>query len=530
MAKTRVITNIVGSTAKSDLAKLGQSYTLNMFEETTNSNENYVSKVLRPIKGYKTVCSIPGVCRGIFTCSNGYNDKPITYCVFGNSLYMIQMPSKTPYKIADLAPGSAPVHFAETAAGTFDRRNLTVKDMPSHLVIVDGEYCYAVNTKMRPANQREDFTSIQLPYVDYDNGVTIKPTHVAYLYGYIVVNDKNSDNFYVTYQFPFQRTNDDNEVDKNIFQVGSEEWGNNGQSLQAYWAPDNTTALIANGSRLYTFGDRSYQMFQYTSDVNVPFNSPDTAAYPIGLKAVNSLCQLGSTVVWLGSSDIGNNGIYVLQGGTTASRVSTPEIEREISKFETVKDATAQIWQDNQHVFYCISFPSANVTYCYDLTEQSWSNRCSLNNKNEKVVWRYNFATMNADGIIWQSYDGGIAEQTEEKWNEHDDNAILRLRRGGIIQSTSTAFFIDSIEVMTNNGQYEDFRDVPAEMMMRFSTDGSTWSDSEVVSLGYVGDYDYDCVFYDFGMARVFTLELSCSDNIPFALYSIKIAAQECAW
>ena len=51
MAKTRVITNIVGSTAKSDLAKLGQSYTLNMFEETTNSNENYVSKVLRPIKG-----------------------------------------------------------------------------------------------------------------------------------------------------------------------------------------------------------------------------------------------------------------------------------------------------------------------------------------------------------------------------------------------------------------------------------------------------------------------------------------------
>ena len=147
-----------------------------------------------------------------------------------------------------------------------------------------------------------------------------------------------------------------------------------------------------------------------------------------------------------------------------------------------------------------------------------------------KVVWRYNFATMNADGIIWQSYDGGIAEQTEEKWNEHDDNSILRLRRGGIIQSTSTAFYIDSIEVMTNNGQYADFRDIPAEMMMRFSTDGSTWSDNEVVSLGYVGDYDYDCVFYDFGMARQFTLELSCSDNIPFALYGIKIQAQECAW
>ena len=169
-------------------------------------------------KGYKTVCSIPGVCRGIFTCSNGYNNSPITYCVFGNSLYMIQMPSKTPYKIADLAPGSTPVHFAETAAGTFDRRSLTVKDMPSHLVIVDGEFCYAVNTQLRPSNQREDFSVIQLPYTDYEKGITIKPSHVAYLYGYIVVNDKNSDNFYVTYQFPFQRTNNNNEVDKNIFQ------------------------------------------------------------------------------------------------------------------------------------------------------------------------------------------------------------------------------------------------------------------------------------------------------------------------
>ena len=516
-----IITNIVGGTSRSDLAKIGDGYSLNMFEETVNSNENYVSKVLRPINGYRKVCDIPGTCRGMFTCSNGYDGRPVTYAVFGTSLYLILNSNRSKFKVADLAAGSDPVHFAETG---------NREGFHSHLVIVDGNYCYAVDTQVKPANQVEDFRTVQLPYTDFDAGITIKPTHVAYLYGYLVVSSGNTDSFYVSYQFPFERNGEDGKLDYNIFQVGSEEWGTAGQSIQAYWSPDNTTGLVANGSRLYTFGPRSYQMFQYTSDLNVPFNSPDTAAYPIGLKAVNSLCQIGTTVVWLGASDLGNNGVYVLQGSTGATRVSTPEIEREIAKFPTVKDATAQIYQANQHIFYCISFPSADVTYCYDLTEQSWSNRCSLDDSNVRRVWRYDYATMDYAGRILQAFDGGIAEQVEDNWTEHDGTPILRLRRGGVIQSNYSNFYIDSIEILTNNGQYSYLPDTPAKMMMRFTADGSVWSDSEVVDIGSVGEYDYDCIFYSFGMAKVFTIELSCSDNVPFALYALKVQADECSF
>lgn len=518
-----IITNIVGGTSRSDLAKLGQGYSLNMFEETVNANENYVSKVLRPINGYSKLCDIPGSCRGMFTCSNGYNGNPVTYTVFDTTLYVILSGNRMAFKIADLGPGSEPVHFAETG---------NREGFHSHLVIVDGNYCYAVDTQIAPAYQKEDFRTIQLPFLDHEYGITIKPTHVAYLYGYLVVSSGSTDSFYVSYQFPFERNGANGKVDYNIFQVGSEEWGYAGQSIQAYWSPDNTVALIANGSRLYTFGPRSYQMFQYTSDLNVPFNSPDTAAYPIGLKAVNSLCQIGTTVIWLGSSDLGNNGVYVLQGSTGATRVSTPEIEREISKFSNITDAIAQVYQLDQHIFYCISFPSADVTYCYDLTEQSWSNRCSLDESNMRRVWRYGFATMDYAGRILQAYEGGIAIQVEDFWMEHDGTPILRLRRGGIVQSNYSNFYIDSIEILTNNGQYTSARSFnqPAKMMMRFSADGSTWSDLEVVDIGAVGEYDYDCIFYSFGMAKVFTLELSCSDNVPFALYALKVQADECSF
>ena len=521
MARPHTVTNIVGQTSKYDLAKVSQSYTLNMFEETVDANESYVQKVLRPIPGYKTITTtIHGNCRGMFTVPNGYKGKPATYAVFDDTLYLI-MNDKWPLAVGQLTPGSSPVHFAVTG----NREGFS-----SHLVIVDGNACYAVPTQVLPAVQTASFKIIQLPYRTAERLQTIQPTHVAYLYGYIVVNDSGTDNFYISYQFPFERKTEGDVVDDNIFQVGSEEWGYTGQYQQSYWQPDNTNALVANGSRLFTFGEKSYQLFQYTNDLNVPFNSPDTAAKNIGLKAIDSLCQIADIMLWLGSSDIGNNGIYLNKGGVESERVSTPAIERQLAKLKTVKDARAQIWQDNQHIFYVINFPSGNLTLCYDITEQSWTNRCSIDDKNNQKSWRYEFATMNSDGKIWQACKEGIVEQTEDNWTEHDGNPILRLRRGGVIYSNYQNFIINNIELSTNNGQYNKFYEDSVKMMMRFSTDGSTWSDEEVVDIGHTGDYDYDTIFYNFGLAKVFTIEFSCSENVPFALYNIKINADECSF
>lgn len=516
----KFIQNIVGSSSPSSLARLGSPRTLNMFVETIDQGEHWINQVVRSIPGYKKVCDIEGNCRGLYTVSNGYDGKPKTYAVFSDKLYLLRN-NKTPYEIATLGTAQSPIHFAETG---------NREGFHAHLVLVDGFYCYAVDTQIAPANQREDFCSIKLPYTDFDRGVTIKPSHVAYLFGYIVISSEKTDSFYMSYQFPFEKNGSDGNVDKNIFMVGSEEWGNKGHSLQAYASPDNATALISNGSRLFVFGDRSYQVFTYADDVNVPFNCSNDASFQIGLKAVNSLCSIGSTIFFLGAGPLSENGIYVIEGGPTSKRISTPEIEREIASYKTVKDAYAQVWQQNQHLFYVISFPSANKTWCFDATENSWTERCSINEKNEQVMWRYSFATMNSEGKILQSYNGGIAEQDPDNWTEHDGNPILRLRSGAVMASSSRAMYLDSINVQMNAGQYEKLQDRPAKVMMRFSTDGTSWSDSEVVEVGSVGEYDSDLTFYDFGLASVFQIELSTTENFPFALYGLKICGEETAW
>lgn len=519
MAKS-FITNLCGTMSKSDLAKVGVSSSINMFSETTNADQNSFTRVMRSIPGMKTYKEINGTCRGLYTVSRGYNEKPTLYCVFNNKLYCII--DETVYEIYTLTNTSNICHFCET--GGYGSAH-------PHLVIVDGINVYAVNTGLHPNEQHATMKIIDLPLRRNETTVYIQPTHCAYMYGYLIVNDAGTDAFYTSYQYPFETnigTEREPKVDYDIFMVKGKKYPKYGKTTYSEWQPDNTLALCSNGSRLYTFGDRSYQVFTYNDNVNNPFTSPDTAAKLIGIKAVNSLAQLGEYTLWLGSADLGNNGVYLNMGSVDSQRVSTVEIEREIAKLDYIKDAIAQIWQEEQHIFYAISFPTANRTFVYDLKEQTWHERCSLNRKNQQEAWRYGFATMGPDGNIVFGTKGTIVTEDTENYTEHDGNPLLRKRTGGVIYSNHSNFYIDAITVEMNNGQYPATGNKDCYMSMRYTADGSDWSDLEIVNIGRAGDYDYDCVFYNLGVAKHFSIELSTTDNIPFSLYGLTLVTGEC--
>lgn len=516
MAKT-FLSNICGTIAKSDLAKVGNSNSINMYQETQNMNQDYVSILMRTIPGMEKLYEIEGEPRGIYTVSRGYNEKPTTYVVFGFSLYVII--NKQIFHIATLAETSNICHFCETGG---------YAPAHPHLIITDGINVYAVNTGLNIGEQIDDFRSIKLPLREESTTEYIKPTHCAYLYGYLVVNDAETDTMYVSYYRPFVRLGPDDKTDYNIFEVS--DLGHSQRYFRANYQPDSIISICSNGSRLFAFGEKSYQLFQYTGDENMPFNSPDTAAKLIGIKAKDSMAQLGEITFWLGSADMGNNGIYMNNGGIDSTRVSTPDIEREISKFRTVVDAYGQLWQENQHIFYAITFPDAKRTFVYDLKEDAWHERSSLDSKNKNIAWRYKFATLDPNGKLLYATTNAIVTPTENNWTEHDGNPMLRLRTGGVIYNNYSNFYIDSVTFEMNNGQMKHIIGKQAKMSMRFTADGSDWSDLEVIDIGSVGNYDYDCTFYNFGMAKCFTIELSTTDNFPFSLYGLQLNTSEAKW
>lgn len=566
-SQVKLIENIAGTISKSNLVKVGLGEAVNMFvEQQQNSNEKSTSLVMRSAMGEVLAQNITGKCRGMYRVSRGYDNKPVLYAVYDTTLYLIDS-NNDAISIGTINSYTTECHMTET--GGYGSAH-------PHLIIVDGTSVYAVNTGLSIGDQQLDLKRIDLPYRVNSTTEYIKPTHCAYLYGYLIVNDAGTDAFYTSYQYPFEISNsesdsfyeereqfiawwsglddatkeqykagqiqdqyyteykdfidgsaDDTPEVNDIFRVHTVEFANYGFITYSEWCPDNTIALCSNGSKLYTFGERSWQVFSYNDDKNNPFTSPDNAAGNVGIKAPNSLAMLGNTVLWLANSDIGDNGVFMIKD-TELTRISTQDIERELTQLANLETGYASIWQEHQHVFYSLTFEDAKKTYVYDVTENAWHYRASYDNKNHLTYWRYNHATY-AYSKIYVGTTNALAYMDENKYTEHDGRVIYKMRRGSVLTSNDQPFYIDSAEIICNNGQlsfdnHYDNIEMNPRISIRYSWDGATFSDYEDYYMGKLGRYDYSTVIWQLGMGSYFTLEVSTTEPIPFAIENLKVA------
>lgn len=510
------VSNIVGFTKKSSFAKLGRSDTYNMFVEQKDANENGFSVVLLPMPGYKNALrpdSAPdGEPQGTFRCSRGYNGRPCVYGVWGKKLYLLmEEPSgNSLYLIGDIM-GSGKCTFCETSG--YGRTS-------PHLVLCDGENVYAVNTELPPLRQKSDLKTVAMPLAYPDEKTKrVKPSWVAYMYGYLIVGAKDTDMFYLSVQYPF-------ETDADVMRL--DEADGHGKWVFSEWQPDNTLVGCSTGSRLFTFGERSFQAFTFQDSVANPFVSPDTAAFSIGIKKAETLAVYGDSAIWLGSSSMGDSSVYILDTSGQPKRVSTDEIERIIRKCEW-STAYAFVYKWFSHPMYVLTFPTDGMTLCYDLRENGWVRMGSKGSRDRDSFFRYSYPVLGTDGDVFLQGDGCLVEATEDTWFEHDGTPILRRRAGGIMSSDNKTFKIGSIKLITNNGDYKNVLDHAPKVTLRYSRDGTTWTMSSTYSLGSAGRYDYDTVFRNLGKARYLAVEVGSSENIGFALYGIDVKGVTCA-
>jgi hypothetical protein len=248
--------------------------------------------------------------------------------------------------------------------------------------------------------------------------------------------------------------------------------------------------------------------------------------------------MLGYTTIWLGSSDIGEDGVFMLSD-TKLTRISTGDLERELTQIENPENAYASLWQEHKHVFYSLTFEDSKITYVYDVTENAWHRRASYDVQNKLTYWRYNHAVF-AYGKTMVACGNELCYMDEHKFTEHDDRKILKMRRGGVLTSNDQPFFIDSLELICNQGQQQTKlsnlvtgaieqpqTDLNPKIVVRYSWDGGDWSDYEDYYLGKVGNYQYNTVMWHLGFGSYFTLEVSTTEPIPFCIENCKIAWQQ---
>lgn len=528
MAQVNLIQNLVGGWSVSDVRIANLSDSINLYVETQGDGAAS-TQMLRSICGSTRLLQLSGPCRGIFQASRGLNGKPVLFAVFGHSLYVIRNTDEAYELTKDLTNTNEPVSMTET--GGEGSAN-------PHLIVVDGASVWAVNTELDNEGMKNDIRTIALPYRvrqdDKSNPVVrIQPTHCAYCYNYLIVNDKDTDAFYISYQYPFERTvQGTSQVDYDIFMIDSVRaveagYKNYGFITYAEWRPDNISALISNSSLLYTFGPKSTQIFTYNNDVDAPFVSPTNAANSIGIKAPKSLCCVGDYVFWLGASEIGENGIYQWKGNAL-SKISNPEIEHKIGTMKNPSDAVGQCWTETGHMFYALTFNDDDYTLVYDLTEGLWHRRST---KDELTAvshkWRLGFAKLHNNKLLFGTDDGSLVYLDYNKWKEYDDRPIIRLRRSGMMLNNYHKFFIDGIKLICNTGDFKNQQllqeDKAPHVMLRWSEKGGPWSNQRLGGIGKQGEYSYQVDWYKLGLHSICAVEISISDNVNFALLGGKI-------
>lgn len=214
------------------------------------------------------------------------------------------------------------------------------------------------------------------------------------------------------------------------------------------------------------------------------------------------------------------------QGGNPV-RLSNHYLENAISTYNTISDAFAFCFQVKGHLFYVLTFPSADATWVYDAASSQWTEwgwRNPLDNTDHRH--RANCYVFNAGQHLVGDWENGKVYLLDESAFTDDGAPIRRLRRTQTTGDSARRLFFGPLCVDTEVAVAN--ADAPApQMMLRYSDDdGRNWSDEETADMGRVGEYWAQVKFAPSGCSepghgRVW--ELSCTDPVPFCVFGADV-------
>ena len=126
-----------------------------------------------------------------------------------------------------------------------------------------------------------------------------------------------------------------------------------------------------------------------------------------GCVAPATAIELGENVAWLGST-VDGRGIVMMSNGLNAQRISTHAIEREIQSYGNIADAFASTYQIQGHLFYVLTFPTGDATWCFDATTGLWHELASFDNGDFHRHRQNCAAQFNGNTIIGDFENGNL--------------------------------------------------------------------------------------------------------------------------
>jgi len=253
----------------------------------------------------------------------------------------------------------------------------------------------------------------------------------------------------------------------------------------------------------------------------IPFAPDMSGMMAYGCVATFSIAVVADTVIWVAKSPDG--GIQVMQlRGYRLERISTHAMEFEGATYPRLDDAIGQAYTEQGHTFYLLTFPGANVTWCYDEKApegRRWHKRGTwISEKGVYDYWRPVFHCFAFNRHLMADRESGTVYHMASRLPLDVDNRVIRrLRRSPTLQNENRLMIFNWFELLMQTGIGQDAAPYgpPPTVMLRLSKDGGrTWGDERQASAGKLGAYQTSVYWPRVGQAAQRVFEVTVSDPV----------------
>jgi hypothetical protein len=426
---------------------------------------------------YQTVSPVIGQVRAVYTASNGN-----FYVVVGANIYTVN------------------TSYVWTLLGTLTTNTgfVSIKDNTLTAVIVDGT-AFAFCIKLAD----NSFNAV--------SGTNFYATdRVDYLDTYLIFNRKGTNQFFftlsnATYEMLVGGTGFD------PLDIAAKTGGN-----------DNIVGCAVMHREIWLIGAQTSEVWFDAGAADFAFQAMPGAFVEHGCTAVGSIAKYDLALYWLGQDSSGAN--VVFEGAQYRVRtVSTKAIDREIATYPSKSDALGFTYLQEGHVFYVLIFPSANVTWVYDIKEQQWHRRCWSDSNGILNRWRPNCAAVFNNQIVVGDFENGNLYALDLDTYLDNGDPIIRIRSfPHITEENDRLVHRNLIAAMEVGNEMDDSTNDNDFVSLRFSDNaGRSYGDAILQPLGPRGFYQGSVQWNRLGLARDRVYELSWSAPVKTSLQGV---------
>lgn len=308
-------------------------------------------------------------------------------------------------------------------------------------------------------------------------------------------------------------------------------WNTVTSYFQRSIAPDPWKAMIVGNPEIYMLGEQTSEAWYDAGASPQPFAPILSSFMQYGTPAPFAAGMTGDALTFLSRDKNGQAQVFQARGYVPVP-ISNYAVEGALQDFArtaTIDDAELLVYQDLGHLFAAFGFPTADATWCVDLSGGSlWHERGRwVPNSREFQAWRprvhcYAFG----QHLVGDRATGTISYLDNDSATEADGSVVRRVRIGPPLwASTRQRIQISRFQLQVDTGLgVKSGQGSDPMVMFSSSMDGRTWTPERLASAGKRGQYGKKVFWTRCGSSeKVWMPQISVSDPIPWRLSGAEI-------